>query len=204
MNKDFIIFFREKRIDIEALQKSRKAFCDELEQTFVQLGPQSFDQQKKFIFNPLRLDFPLGIPIEETLKAKKGKALPKKKIPLPNKDKSGAATETKTRKAPPLKRPLMKKAEGGEANKAQKKAPPLKRPIMKRNTEENSTSQKPKAPPLKRPIMKRKTEEQGKPKDRPKAPPLKRPIMKRKTEGEEEKKKPPLKKPIMKPRKPKD
>ena len=182
MNKDFIIFFREKRIDLEALQKSRKTLCDELEQTFVQLGAQSFDQQKKFIFNPLRLDFPLDIPIEESVKPKKGKLLPKKKIPLPNKDKSSTGTETKTRKAPPLKRPLMKKAEKGASGKAPKKAPPLKRPIMKRNAEENSTDKKPKAPPLKRPIMKRKAE------------------------GDEknDKKKPPLKKPIMKPRKPKD
>ena len=204
MNKDFIIFFREKRIDIEALQKSRKAFCDELEQTFVQLGPHSFDQQKKFIFNPLRLDFPLDIPIEESLKAKKGNVLSKKKIPLPNKDISGAGTETKTRKAPPLKRPLMKKTEEGASGKAPKKAPPLKRPIMKRNTDGKSADEKRKAPPLKRPIMKRNTEEKGNPEERPKAPPLKRPIMKRKKEGEEEKKKPPLKKPIMKPRKPKD
>lgn len=184
MNEDFIIFFREKRIDIEALKKSREVLYDELEQTFLQIGAQSFDQQKKFIFNPLRLDFPLDLPIEEKAKPKKGKLPPKKKIPLPNKDKSAVEAETKKRKAPPLKKPLMKKAvKEGEAGKKPAKAPPLKRPIMKRKSEG-------------------KEEE----KDRPKPPPLKRPIMKRKTEGDEDKKpkKPPLKKPIMKPRKPKD
>ncbi|MEL6250531.1 MAG: hypothetical protein AAFR87_00865 [Bacteroidota bacterium] len=151
MNKDFVIFFREKRIDIEALKKSRKTFCDELEQNFIQIGAQSFDQQKKFIFNPLRLDFPLDIPIEETLRPKKAKPLLKKKIPLPNKDKTETTSETKTSKAPPLKRPLMKKS--SDEGAAKKKSPPLKRPFMKPKTNVEEDKEKKKLP-LKKPIMK--------------------------------------------------
>ena len=159
MNKGFESFFHEKRIDLAALKSDRKEFCEELEALFEQVGPQSFDQQKKFIFNPLRLDYPLKVPIEKMEKDKAAK--PALKKPLMKKKITTEAAKSPSKKAPPLKRPIMKKApsEGKEDQQKEKiqKTPskPLKRPIMKPNTRtEDKTASPKKKAKLSRPIMK--------------------------------------------------
>lgn len=168
MNEAFNIFFKEKRIDLKAFRESRKELCEELEKIFVQIGPQSFDQQKKFLFNPLRLDFPLDTPILEKSKpAKANPALRKKPVfvsrPVNKGPEEKENTTQKKKKAPPLKRPLMKPKDEGNPQ-----VPPLKKPLMKKKevAEEGAKQEKKKPPPLKRPlkrpIMKKK---EGKPKD---------------------------------------
>lgn len=208
MNEAFDIFFEEKRIDLKAFRENRKDLCEELEKLFNQIGPRSFDQQKKFLFNPLRLDFPLKTPLPEKSKPIKTKpALRKKTIKAPRSVQQGTneeAPQEKSNPAPPLKRPVMK-----PKATAKPKPPPLKRPLMKKkDSAEGKTGEESKAkPPLKRPIMKPKGDA------KPKPPPLKRPLMKKKEANEEKpsqepKKAPPLKRPlkrpIMKPRDKKD
>lgn len=183
MNDSFDIFIEKKRIDLNALREARKDLCDELERLYIQVGPYSFDQQKKFLFNPLRLDFPLNTPIVEKPKKAKPKAtLLKKPLRAPKSIKEEDGEKPK-KKPISLKRPLMKKQgeqEPAEKASLKKKPPALKRPIMKRkDATEVETTPKKKAPPLKRPIMKKKDSPEGeKPAKSKKAPSLKRPIMK--------------------------
>jgi len=160
MNDSFDIFIEKKRIDLKAFREARKDLCDELEQLYIQLGPFSFDQQKKFLFNPLRLDFPLNTPIVKKPKKVKPKVGLLKKPLRTSKSGKEQEGEPAKKKPIPLKRPLMKKKTDNESPEnppLKRKPPPLKRPIMKKkdSTEKESTPKK-KAPPLKRPIMKPK------------------------------------------------
>lgn len=186
MNDSFDIFIEKKRIDLKALREARKDLCEELERLYILVGPSSFDQQKKFLFNPLRVDFPLNTLIVEKPKKVKPKVTLLKK---------------------PLRAPTSIKEQGGE--KPKKKPISLKRPLMKKQGEQESSEKAPvkrKAPALKRPIMKKKDATDVEKAPKKKAPPLKRPIMKKKDSPDVEKpaqnrKPPPLKRPIMKPKK---
>ncbi|NOK86099.1 MAG: hypothetical protein GFH27_549397n47 [Chloroflexi bacterium AL-W] len=56
---DFHDFLYRKRIHAEAFQQARSGEYDDLAALYQAVGVKSFDQQKKFIFNPLRKIFPL-------------------------------------------------------------------------------------------------------------------------------------------------
>ena len=55
----FQIFLYQKRIHAEAWQAARSEEYARLEALFLTMGATSFDQQKKFLFNPVRLEFSL-------------------------------------------------------------------------------------------------------------------------------------------------
>jgi len=99
-------FLDKKRIDAKRLRQERPGLWAAWEKLFERLGPASFDQQKKFDFNPLRLSFPSQKPIEESSPAK-----PKKKLPLkkPNLKKSSSAPTQEEAGKEPRKAPLPKK-----------------------------------------------------------------------------------------------
>ena len=57
--QSFEAFLESKKIDSAALRKDRAEEYAQLSKEYWLLSENSFDQQKKFIFNPLRLEFPL-------------------------------------------------------------------------------------------------------------------------------------------------
>ncbi len=52
-------FFKKKRIDLVALDKSEPALFSEFKIHFEQMGEKSFDHTKKYWFNKLRHSFPI-------------------------------------------------------------------------------------------------------------------------------------------------
>lgn len=137
-------FLYQKRIHAEAWQQARREEYGKLEQMFVAMGEVSFDQQKKFLFNPVRLEFPLPAelvpepikkarvaPAKLTAKSASASSAPAMKEKLPLKKKAAAASDSPAPKAPPLKGklPLKKKAvtdDSESPGKTVTKAPPLK------------------------------------------------------------------------------
>ncbi|MEL7341958.1 MAG: hypothetical protein AAGM67_15865 [Bacteroidota bacterium] len=93
-------FLYQKRIHAEAWKSARSEEYEKLEVLFGKMGSNSFDQQKKFLFNPVRLEFPLP---EELVPPPVKKAKPA----LPKKSPTAAASKP----SPPLKGklPLTKK-----------------------------------------------------------------------------------------------
>jgi hypothetical protein len=57
---DFEEFFRKKRIDLAALGKAEPALLSEFKTHFEQMGEKSFDHNKKYWFNKLRLIYHLA------------------------------------------------------------------------------------------------------------------------------------------------
>lgn len=57
----FIEFLEKKRIDTAAFRKERPQQWEQFQKLYDQIGPTSFDLQKKFFFNDLRALFPLAI-----------------------------------------------------------------------------------------------------------------------------------------------
>ncbi|MDP9047680.1 MAG: hypothetical protein M3N14_06045, partial [Bacteroidota bacterium] len=53
-------FFKKKRIDLVALDKSEPALFSEFKIHFEQMGEKSFDHTKKYWFNKVRRQFPLA------------------------------------------------------------------------------------------------------------------------------------------------
>lgn len=57
---DLEIYLREKRIDGGRFRATRPDEYARWESEWAVLGKAAFDQRKKFLLNPLRLEFPLG------------------------------------------------------------------------------------------------------------------------------------------------
>ena len=57
---DLTAFLSAKKIDVAAFKAALPAEYEALEDAYAQMSPKSFDQQKKFVFNPIRLQFPLS------------------------------------------------------------------------------------------------------------------------------------------------
>lgn len=90
-------FLHEKRIDAEAFRRAQPAHFAALEALLAQAGKASFDQQKKFLFNPLRREYPLAVPAEAP------GAAPPARRPLPL--KKAAAPEPEAPPQPPADAP---------------------------------------------------------------------------------------------------
>lgn len=135
MNEAFNIFLEEKRIDAQALKKARLDVYETWEKEFREVGEQVFDQHKKFLFNPFRLDFPYNTHTPR----EKNKPIPGKKkgIPKPVMKPKGSEINTSpgSKKKLPLRKPVMKKRDDTESEGSPtptKKKPLMKRPIMKK------------------------------------------------------------------------
>jgi len=157
---DFETFIQQKRIHAQAFREQRPALWEQFQSLYQQIGPKSFDLQKKFYFNDLRALFPLPpdlIPVEPTKPAKPKLARPKLRSKA---DTSGEAK-------PKLARPTMKKpaTEAEEAAKPTAKPklakPKLAKPVLKKPQEESSEEEMPvrKKPKLAKPVMKPKASE---------------------------------------------
>ncbi|MDB5130297.1 MAG: hypothetical protein JWR02_46 [Mucilaginibacter sp.] len=57
---DFEEFFKKKRIDLVALERSEPALFSEFKTHFEQMGEKSFDHTKKYWFNKVRRQYPLA------------------------------------------------------------------------------------------------------------------------------------------------
>ncbi len=99
----FEAFLLKKRIDSTLFRERRPEEWNKLSMLFEKMGEKSFDQHKKFQFNPLRLTFPLKeIPLVEEKAPTKQEKLPLRK-PI-------TAGEEETNLAPPVKKiPLKSK-----------------------------------------------------------------------------------------------
>jgi hypothetical protein len=53
-------FFKKKRIDLAALERSEPALFSEFKTHFEQMGEKSFDHTKKYWFNKVRRQYPLA------------------------------------------------------------------------------------------------------------------------------------------------
>ena len=189
---DFEAFLAKKRIDSTAFHQAQGELWSNFSRLYAQVGPKSFDLQKKFFFNDLRALYPM--PFEAK---KPGKPSVKPKLSLKktittsgqNKPKLEGSVmkkseDSKAKPKPKLARPMMKKPEDSES----KSKPKLARPVMKKPEDSES---KPK-PKLARPVMKKSEDSKAKPK-----PKLARPVMK-KSEDSKAKPKPKLARPVMK------
>ncbi|MEO0898006.1 MAG: hypothetical protein AAFY71_16475 [Bacteroidota bacterium] len=167
-------FLTQKRIDVESFKTAQPDLWAKWESLFQQISPQSFDQQKKFEFNPIRLAHPSKEPIQPKS--------PTKAKPVPKRATGGETSSSDSKKLPLKKRPALKgkkkislktkdsstEDKSGAKNMtdspktALKKGPPLKgRKDIKLKTknseqEENSKEEQPfpkpklkKGPPLK-------------------------------------------------------
>lgn len=56
---DFVEFLKKKKIDADLFKKFEPEVFQNWLNIFIQSGPQSFDQQKKFLFNAYRKKFHL-------------------------------------------------------------------------------------------------------------------------------------------------
>ena len=52
-------FFEKKKIDLAAYRQAEPQAVQQLEEAYAVMGETSFDQRKKFLFNDLRLAYPL-------------------------------------------------------------------------------------------------------------------------------------------------
>ena len=126
MDESFEIFLKKKRIDPVLFQKERPAEWEAYQKLFQQMGPLSFDHQKKFFFNPLRQEFPLNEPIEKPDSAEK--KLSKKPRLLPKQSPQSNRSITNKKKGLPKLKPKL--------------TPNPKKPILKppmKTSEEEST-----------------------------------------------------------------
>jgi hypothetical protein len=64
---DFQAFLVKKRIDGDAFRTQRPQEWERYAQVFAEIGEVSFDQQKKFLFNPWRIAFPASEPLPQQL-----------------------------------------------------------------------------------------------------------------------------------------
>ncbi|MDP5170153.1 MAG: hypothetical protein NWR72_07900 [Bacteroidia bacterium] len=157
----FQSFLRHKRIHAEAWQQARPEEYGKLEKMFELIGDVSFDQQKKFLFNPLRLSFPL----------------PADLIPEPVAKPKAAPTATADpqapAKAPAMKMKLpLKKSPAAEAPSSQVAAKPpalkgkvplkgkLPIPPAEKTTDEENAKPKPPALKGKVPLKKKPSTEE--------------------------------------------
>ena len=97
---DFEAFLFKKRIDSALFRKSRPEEWEKLNVLFETMGEKSFDQHKKFHFNPLRLSFPLHMEavLESSAPVRQEETIQKPIIP----------GEEKTTPAPPFKKSPLK------------------------------------------------------------------------------------------------
>ena len=115
MNDNFEIFLKKKRIDSDRFHKERPSEWEAYQKLFEQMGPKSFDHQKKFFFNPLRLSFPyqeaLEAPHSERKKLrKKPRLLPKQSGQADRStiSKKKGLPKLKPKLSPSPKKPLVK------------------------------------------------------------------------------------------------
>jgi hypothetical protein len=59
-------FLQKKKIDVTALSKHMPELWNEWQALWQEMSPQSFDAQKKFLFNRLRRRFPLSASASST------------------------------------------------------------------------------------------------------------------------------------------
>ena len=57
--------FKKKKIDLSAFEGGDYTLFSEFKAHFQQMGEKSFDHSKKFLFNKLRHQFPLSLPVIE-------------------------------------------------------------------------------------------------------------------------------------------
>ncbi len=170
MANSFTDFLHRKRIFAKAWQQARPEEYQNLERLFTEMGETSFDQHKKFLFNPTRLQFPLP----EALVPKPAK---KEK---PGLKPSGKSTSEGSGKAPLLKKKKLSTASSTSGEGDKKASPPPlkgKLPIKKKSAEGSQKEDKPKPPPLKGEIpLKKKSKDSLDEEETaaPKPPPLKK------------------------------
>ncbi|MFN0203580.1 MAG: hypothetical protein ACKVTZ_18785 [Bacteroidia bacterium] len=96
-------FLTAKRIDIEAYRAARPSEWTGFEALYAQIGAKSFDQQKKFLFNPLRLIFPSKLPLPTKTEATSNpkKIIAKPQVPVSAEKKVDAETPNIIESTPP-------------------------------------------------------------------------------------------------------
>lgn len=59
-DENFLLFLKKKKIDAEKFLSHEPELFFKWQEVFLSVGEVSFDQQKKFLFNKLRRQFPLS------------------------------------------------------------------------------------------------------------------------------------------------
>jgi hypothetical protein len=162
-------FLRQKRIASDAFRAAQPAEWAEYERLLRELGPISFDYQKKFFFNGLRREFPL---LPEAPAAAEASPAPERKklilkrpaAPVPEAEAAEAPAAAEVSPAPERKKLILKRpaapapeAEAAEAPAAAEAspAPERKKLILKRPAApapEAEAAEAPPAPPVKKPL----------------------------------------------------
>lgn len=170
---DLSQFLEQKRIDAAAWKAARPEEFAKLEGIFAIAGPVSFDQQKKFLFNPARLAFPLPpervAALEKAARPSASEGLPKKKLPLrvqPAASEAPAADPSTTEPPSPV-------LPAGEAPATEAAPLPRKKPGLKTTTAPASPEAAPAdspLPPKKKPLLRTITPDPGSAEAREAAP----------------------------------
>ena len=73
----FAAYLKSKKIDLKAFFSSDKETFESWKHEFDQMHPNSFTQQKLFLINKVRRQYPLGDEVEKTVEKKKSIVRPK-------------------------------------------------------------------------------------------------------------------------------